>query len=189
MIARHHEETHEMAPTTTMLASLWNKKGRIATSLLVAGGLATTLGVSSASASHSHSKSLVISTMKSAKYGTVLIDGRTVYTLQPNHVKCATACLKIWSAVVLPKGVTRATAGPGVDAAKLGTTKGPGGALQVTYGGKALYFFFKDKSPGQVTGNVTDTWGKWSDIVTVKPTGKKPTTTTTAPGGGGGVGF
>jgi len=38
-----------------------------------------------------------------------------------------------------------------------------------------------------VTGNVTDTWGKWSDIVTVKPAGK-PTTTTTS-GGGGGVGF
>jgi predicted lipoprotein with Yx(FWY)xxD motif len=171
-----------------MLASLWNKKGRVATSLLVAGGLATSVGVSSASgALHSHSKSLVISTMKTAKYGTVLIDGRTVYTLQPNGVKCATACLKIWSAVVLPKGVTKATAGPGVSAAKLGTVKGPKGALQVTYGGKALYFFFKDKSPGQVTGNVTDTWGKWSDIVTVKPAGK-PTTTTTS-GGGGGVGF
>ena len=101
----------------------------------------------------------------------------------------AATCQKYWIEVLLPKGVTKATAGTGVSAAKLGTTKGAGGALQVTYGGKALYWFSKDKAPGQVTGNVTDTWGKWIDVVLVKPTGKKPTTTTTVSGGGGGVGF
>jgi len=41
---------------------------------------------------------------------------------------------------------------------------------------------------GQVKGNVTDTWGKWADVVLAKPTGK-PVTTTTVAGGGGGVGF
>jgi hypothetical protein len=39
-----------------------------------------------------------------------------------------------------------------------------------------------------VKGNVTDTWGKWVDVVLVKPAGKS-TTTTTVSGGGGGVGF
>jgi hypothetical protein len=62
------------------------------------------------------------------------------------------------------------------------------GGLQVTYGGKALYWFFKDTALGQVKGNVTDTWGTWVDVVLVKPAGK-PTTTTTVSGGGGGVGF
>jgi predicted lipoprotein with Yx(FWY)xxD motif len=47
--------------------------------------------------------------------------------------------------------------------------KGAGGALQVTYSGKALYWFIGDKAPGQVNGNVTDTWGTWSDVATVKP--------------------
>ena len=42
---------------------------------------------------------------------------------------------------------------------------------------------------GVLAANVVDTWGKWSDIVTVKPKGKKGTTTTTVAGGGGGVGF
>ena len=80
------------------------------------------------------------------------------------------ACHKIWPAVLLPKGVTKATAGTGVSASKLGTVKGAGGALQVTYSGKALYWFSEDKAAGQVNGNVNDTWGTWSDVVTVKPT-------------------
>jgi predicted lipoprotein with Yx(FWY)xxD motif len=178
-----------MTQSTNRFASRANTKGRIAAAVLVAGGLATTLGVTGASgAVHSHAKNIVVSTAKSAKYGTILVSTDTVYTLKPNASACTSACHKIWIQVLLPKGVTKATAGTGVSAAKLGTVKVAGGRLQVTYGGKALYWFFQDKF-GQVKGNVTDTWGKWSDIVLDKPTGKKPTTTTTAPAGGGGVGF
>ena len=165
------------------------RNARVAAALLVAGGLATAAGVTGASAAeHSHAtKSVMISTFKSSKVGTILSDGRTVYTLKPSATACTAACHKIWIQVLLPKGVTKAKAGPGVSAAKLGTIKVSGG-LQVTYGGKPLFWFFQDKSAGQVKGNVTDTWGKWADVVLVKPAGK-PTTTTTAPGGGGGVGF
>ena len=48
--------------------------------------------------------------------------------------------------------MNKATAGTGVSAAKLGTIKVAGGALQVTYSGKALYWFFGDKAAGQVKG-------------------------------------
>ena len=51
----------------------------------------------------------------------------------------------------------------------VGTVAGTGGARQVTYGGKPLYYFFLDTGPGQVKGNITDKWGKWSVVVTVKP--------------------
>jgi hypothetical protein len=64
--------------------------------------------------------------------------------------------------------------------------KRAGGALQVTYGGKALYRFFKDTAAGQVKGVTTDTWGKWSVVVTKKPSSSGGTTTTTSPSGGGG---
>jgi predicted lipoprotein with Yx(FWY)xxD motif len=176
-----------MTPATNVLTSRGALATRFAVAGLVLGSLALTAGAT-ASASTSHStKEVIISTIKSAKFGTILVSGHTVYTLQPNAVKCTTKCLTIWNEVLLPKGVTHATAGPGVSAAKLGTVKGVGGKLQVTYAGKALYFFFMDKAPGQVKGNVTDTWGKWSDVVTVKVAGG--TTTTTAGGGGGGVGF
>ena len=185
---RIHEETYEMTQATNQFKSHGNTKARIAATFLVAGGLVTTLGVTGASsAEHSHAKSVVISSFKSAKVGTVLVDGKTLYTLNPNATACTVTCHKFWIEVLLPKGVTHATAGAGVSAAKLGTVKVAGG-LQVTYGGKALFWFFRDKSLGQVKGNVTDTWGKWIDVVLVKPAGT-PTTTTTVSGGGGGVGF
>jgi predicted lipoprotein with Yx(FWY)xxD motif len=187
---------------------------RIGTALIIVGGFATALGVTDASgASHSHPKSVVISSFKSAKLGTILVDGTTLYTLKPNATKCATTCQKFWIEVLLPKGVGKATSGTGVNPSKLGTAKVASG-VQVTYGGRRLYWFFEDKSPGQVKGNVSDTWGKWNDVVLVKSsqtttTTKPPTTTTTKPptttttikaasptttttapsGGGGGVGF
>ena len=132
-------------------------------------------------------KSVVISTAKNSKYGTILVSGTTLYTLKPNSVACTAKCLKFWPEVLLPKGVTKATAGTGVSAAKLGTVKRAGGALQVTYAGKALYWFFKDTAAGQVKGVGTDTWGVWSVVVTKKPSsGPEATTTTTSPSGGGG---
>jgi predicted lipoprotein with Yx(FWY)xxD motif len=148
----------------------------------------STIGVAGASAAeHSHaSKGVVISSFKSAKLGSILTDGRTLYTLKPSAAACTAACHKIWIPILLPKGVTKATAGVGVSAAKLGTIKVTGGT-QVTYGGKALYWFFQDTAAGQVKGNVTDTWGKWADIVLAKPAGKSTTTTTVS--GAGGVGF
>ncbi len=173
-----------MTQAANYFKSHGNTKARIAATFLVAGGLATTLGVTGAlGAEHSHAKSVVISTFKSAKVGTILVDGKTLYTLKPNATACTSTCHQYWIEVLLPKGVTHATAGAGVSAVKLGTVKVAGG-LQVTYGGKALFWFFQDKSLGQVKGNVTDTWGKWIDVVLVKPAGK-PTTTTTVSGGGG----
>lgn len=89
--------------------------------------------------------------------------------------------------MLLPKGVTKAKAGTGVSATKLGTVKRAGGLLQVTYSGKELYFFFKDTAAGQVKGVGTDTWGKWSVVVLKQPSsGSSGTTTTTSPSGGGG---
>jgi predicted lipoprotein with Yx(FWY)xxD motif len=161
---------------------------------LALGGLVTTLGASGASgAQSSHaSKAVVISTLKTAKFGTILVSGRTVYTLKPDATACTATCLKFWPEVLLPKGVTKATAGAGVSGAKLGTVKRAAGALQVTYAGKALYWFVLDKASGQVKGNVTDTWGKWSVVVTAMAPGAATTTTTTTTttgGGGGGIGF
>ena len=61
----------------------------------------------------------------------------------------------------------------------------------MTYAGKPLYWFFGDTAPGQVHGNITDKWGKWSVVVTAKPghasSGSGGTPTTSA--GSGGVSF
>ena len=178
---------------------------RVTATFLAVGAVVSTIGLSSASAEGRRhtAKSVEISTFTSAKFGTVLSYRKTLYTLKPSARACTSACHKIWIEVLLPKGVTKATAGAGVNGAELGTTRVAGG-LQMTYGGKALFWFFEDKAAGQVKGNVTDTWGKWSAVVvkrTSKPTTTTTqptktttttlpaTTTTTAPGGGGGIGF
>jgi predicted lipoprotein with Yx(FWY)xxD motif len=68
-----------------------------------------------------------------------------------------------------------------VSSSKLGTVTRAGGVRQVTYGGKPLYWFVGDTGPGQVHGDITDTWGKWTAVVTAKA---KSTTASTAGSGG-----
>jgi predicted lipoprotein with Yx(FWY)xxD motif len=147
-----------------------------------AGALLFAIGPVAASTSHA-TKGVTISTTSTKKLGTYLVSGLTLYQL--NKTDCTSAkCLKAWPPLLLPKGVTKATAGPGVNAAKLGTLRTATGALQVTYGGKALFWFIKDTAPGQVTGNnVKDQWGLWTIYTTVKP--KSSGTTTTSPSSGG----
>ena len=146
-----------------------NSRGRVAAAALALGALSALAFAPSAAAASSPRTATEISTAKSAKLGTILVSGETVYTLKPSKTACTAKCLKIWAPVLLPQGVTTATAGAGVDASKLGTVAAAGGAMQVTYSGKPLYWFSKDKAPGQVKGNVKDKWGKWSTVVVVKP--------------------
>lgn len=175
-----------MEVTTKVEGSFRRPLGRIISTALVAGTVSATLvSMGSSGASTMSSK---VSTAKSAMLGTYLVSGKTLYTL--SRKECNATCLKFWPALLLPKGVMKATAGPGVNAAKLGTVKIASGR-QVTYGGKPLYFFVKDTRPGQVTGNkLKDPFGVWSIVTTAKPKSGGGVTTTTVPaGGGGGAGF
>jgi predicted lipoprotein with Yx(FWY)xxD motif len=156
----------------------------LAGAVLAIGGVSASVAV----AGTAGAATSAVSTTKTAKYGTILVSGRTVYTLRPSKVVCGSQCLKIWPEVLLPKGVTTTTAGSGVNASRLGTVIGTGGSLQVTYGGKPLYYFFKDARPGQVNGNLTDKWGKWSVVVTVKPA-HPSTSSVGSNAGSGGVSF
>ena len=154
--------------------------GRVAAAALAVGGLSTSVfAVSSAGAATTPAKTVVVSAVRYPKFGTILVSGKTLYTLQASKTPCTALCQRTWPEFVLPKGVTKATAGKGVNASKLGTVMRANGIRQVTYAGKALYWFSGDKSAGQVHGNVTDTWGKWSDYVTVKAAAPSPGTGTT----------
>jgi predicted lipoprotein with Yx(FWY)xxD motif len=152
--------------------------GRMVSAAVALGGLS---GLVLADSTAGAASSVVVSTTKNTNFGTILVSGKALYTLKASKTACSTSCLKIWPALMLPKGVTKATAGTGVSASKLGTVK-RGGALQVTYGGKPLYRFAEDTSASQVNGNITDTWGKWSVVVT------KPASSSSSSGSGSGSG-
>jgi predicted lipoprotein with Yx(FWY)xxD motif len=141
---------------------------RIAVAAAAVGGLsASVLSVSTAGAVTGRAAKTV-SIVKSASFGKILASGRTLYTLKPSKTACTAECKTIWPELVLPAGVTKAKAGSGVNASKLGTVARSGGVLQVTYSGKPLYYFSGDTAAGQVHGNITDVWGKWSVVVTAK---------------------
>ncbi len=140
--------------------------GRVVSAAVALGGLS---GLVLADVAAGAATSVVVSTTKNEKLGTILVSGKTVYTLKASKTPCKAACLKVWPELLLPKGVSKAKAGTGVTAAKLGTVKRSNGAFQVTYAGKPLYWFVGDRGAGQVHGNVTDMWGKWSAVITAKP--------------------
>jgi hypothetical protein len=76
-----------------------------------------------------------------------------------SHLGCTGGCLTVWPPLLLPAGQAQPIAGPGVTG--LGTITRPEG-VQVTYHGMPLYTWFKDTSPGQVTGQgVVDSGGTW----------------------------
>lgn len=97
--------------------------------------------------------------------GAVITDGKgyTLYMYAPDHrgpSRCSGFCAQQWPPLVLPRGVTRPKAGPGVRAALLGTVRRGDGELQETYGGWPLYLWIGDTSPGEATGQADD-MGLW----------------------------
>jgi predicted lipoprotein with Yx(FWY)xxD motif len=97
---------------------------------------------------------------------------------------CSGSCAKFW-----PPSLQRGkpTAGPGVKASLLGTTRRSDGSLQLTYNKHPLYSFALDKRAGQTNGEGNLAFGaKWYAVsakgtAVVKVATTPSTTTTTNP--------
>lgn len=102
-----------------------------------------------------------------SRYGRVLFDGRGfalyAFTRDPRGKSiCAGACATAWPPYVVK---TRLRAASGVKARLLGTTRRADGTRQVTYAGRALYYYVGDRSKGQILcQNVTEFGGVWRVI-------------------------
>jgi predicted lipoprotein with Yx(FWY)xxD motif len=102
-----------------------------------------------------------IAVATNAKLGSFLVDekGMTVYLFVADTTKqstCYTSCAAIWPPV-LTDGAPQA--GTGAQASLLGTTTRTDGKVEVTYAGHPLYYFIKDKAPGDVTGQAINGFG------------------------------
>ncbi|GAC1364128.1 MAG: hypothetical protein NVSMB32_06350 [Actinomycetota bacterium] len=101
--------------------------------------------------------------------GTVLVNGsgRTLYVLSSEaggHVTCvdANGCTAVWPDSEIPKPLTGGIAGAGVQAALLGSAKGPTGDSYVTYAGYPLYTFSHDPAAGSAKGDgIASFGGTW----------------------------
>jgi predicted lipoprotein with Yx(FWY)xxD motif len=97
---------------------------------------------------------------------------------------CSGGCSKFWPPS-LKSG--KATAGSGVKAALIGTTKRSNGSLQLTYNKHPLYTFVLDKKAGQTNGEDQLAFGaRWYAVsgkgtAVVKASPPPTNTTTTAP--------
>jgi predicted lipoprotein with Yx(FWY)xxD motif len=118
-------------------------------------------GILAATAFASTSKPTVA--LHKTKVGNALVaaNGHTVYLFtadKGSKSACYGQCAGVWPPLI----AARPTAGAGLKASKLGTTKRKDGKLQVTYGGHALYYFAPDKKAGDVNGQgVVHFGGAW----------------------------
>jgi predicted lipoprotein with Yx(FWY)xxD motif len=102
-----------------------------------------------------------VALLDNAKLGKIVVDakGRTLYLFEKDSgmtSNCSDACAKAWPPAVV---TAKPTAGPGIDATKLATTKRSDGSTQLTYGGHPLYQFAGDGAAGDANGQ--DSNGVW----------------------------
>ncbi len=100
--------------------------------------------------------------------GPVLVDGQGIALYlfmtdqrgQPS--RCYDICAVQWPPALLPTGVSRPVAGPGVRADLLSSAPRTDGTVQITYNGWPLYFWPPDHTPGTATGQaLTNAGGRW----------------------------
>ena len=158
------------ARATTTTATKKTKLAVLVT-LVAAGALAA---ATAALASTEKSSSI---SLRTTKVGKVLAaaNGRTLYLFTAERGKksaCYGQCAAYWPPLI----AQTPTAGTGLKASLVGTTKRKDGRLQVTYGGHPLYFFGEDEKAGDVNGQgFVHFGGAWWVVsaaakkITVKP--------------------
>jgi predicted lipoprotein with Yx(FWY)xxD motif len=162
-------------------------------SRIVAVMLAAALGVvgflAAGSIARSATQSSATVSLRKTALGMVLVtaNGHTLYLFgkdRNGNSACSASCAQFW-----PPLLSRAkpTAGPGVKASLLGTTKRSDGSLQVTYNKHPLYTYSLDKQAGQTKGEGVFAFGaKWSALsargaAIIKTPATTTTTGTTKP--------
>jgi predicted lipoprotein with Yx(FWY)xxD motif len=136
---------------------------------------------------HGQTRSVATVSLRKTNLGIVLVVGtsqHTLYLFAKDHngkSSCSGSCAQFWPPLVTQH---MPTAGKGVKASKLGTTKRANGALQVTYYHHPLYTYALDKKAGQTKGEGLSAFGaKWyalngSGNAVIKTTSTTTTTTT-----------
>lgn len=160
-----------------------------AVAVMVAAALGVVAFLVAVSIAHGATRSTATVSLHKTTLGMVLVapNGHTLYLfLKDRNDKsaCSSSCASFWPPLLTK---SKPTAGMGVKASLLGTTKRSNGSLQVTYNNHPLYGFLFDKRAGQTNGEGLSKFGaKWyvlsargTAIVKAAAVPPSPTTTTT----------
>jgi predicted lipoprotein with Yx(FWY)xxD motif len=152
-----------------------------AVTLTVALGVIGFLAAGSVAVSATQSSASV--SLRKTNLGLILVNprGHTLYLFAKDRnakSSCNGSCARFWPPL-LSRG--KPTAGPGVKASLLGTTKRSNGSLQVTYNRHPLYTYARDKQAGQTKGEGNSLFGAkwWAISAKGRAVVRGPTTTTT----------
>jgi predicted lipoprotein with Yx(FWY)xxD motif len=125
--------------------------------------------------------------LRKTKLGLILVNssGHTLYLFARDRngkSACSGSCAKFWPPLL---GHGKPTAGSGVKASMIGTTRRSNGGLQLTYNKHPLYSFALDTQAGQTKGEGNLAFGaKWYAVsangTAAKASTPTPTTTTTS---------
>jgi predicted lipoprotein with Yx(FWY)xxD motif len=130
--------------------------------------------------------------LRTTKLGPVLVStqGHTLYMFMKDvhgASACYGSCMKVWPPLLT---TGKATAGSGLNAALISTTKRNDGSMQVTYNKHPLYRYVHDTSAGDTYGEALFQFGaKWYAL-NAKGSGviKRSSSTSSSSGGGYGSG-
>lgn len=134
----------------------------------------TTGSTSAGAASGTETGTTVTVVNAGGKLGQIVAAGTskmTVYLFEADHGSgsaCSGACASAWPPVIT-HGAPQA--GPGTNAAALGTITRSDGSKQVTYNGHPLYFFTGDAASGEAKGEGVTAFG--AGWYVLAPSGKK----------------
>jgi predicted lipoprotein with Yx(FWY)xxD motif len=115
----------------------------------------------------------MVSTAEQGEYGKYLVDdkGMSLYLFEADkdgQSNCYDACASAWPPL-MTDGKPQASGGTQQDL--LGTVARKDGSMQVTYGGWPVYYFVKDKSPGDTKGQEVKGFG--AEWYLINPEGKQ----------------
>jgi predicted lipoprotein with Yx(FWY)xxD motif len=102
--------------------------------------------------------------------------GMTLYLYTPdkhNESVCTGKCAGFWPPLLVPNGMKVPAAMSGMSG-KFGVAVRAGGARQLTFDGAPLYTWFKDKKPGDTTGQGVG--GVWWAVTVSVPKASTPST-------------
>jgi len=159
-------------------------------SRMVAVMLAAALGVvgflAAGSMARSATRSSATVSLRKTSLGMILVaaNGHTIYLFgkdRNDKSACSASCAQYWPPMLAR---SKPTAGAGVQAALLGTTKRSNGSRQVTYNKHPLYTYVLDKQAGQTKGQGVSAFGATWHALSAKGAAimKTSTTTTTTTG-------